>query len=181
MRCPICKSKLVFWKQLELETLDEHVWCLPVVAKNAYICSNDDCIGSSKGVCWNDGGTFYDISLGAKDIKFINDNNGAFGSFQREINVSIYKMGVAKELFHIKLGKLSIHLEWNYDANEDGEVLSKRLSPKICYDCVLWHSPLSKAKFILRRHRRGLEPLPNRTWVHKVVNFVINISHIGRS
>jgi hypothetical protein len=130
MLCPSCKTKLIVDGQARLETLDEHVSAPndEVCLKDKYICPNTDCKISSCSY-WNEYGEFYcdkfsEIRKLEKDGAFINNNNGPFGSFQRKINVEIYKKDEEYVLFD--LGKYRFEVTFNYKSNEDGDILKRK-------------------------------------------------------
>jgi len=91
MKCPSCKSELIVSGQARLETVCEHVSNpngIPSL-KDKYICSDIDCETHNYGVCWNSGGEKYSEY---PDNSIYADNNDApFGSFQRKLNIEIYK------------------------------------------------------------------------------------------
>ena len=145
MKCPACKAELIPYKKLRLETLDEHI-SNPngeISIKQAVCCSNKECqtIGT-KGpiVFWNEdvfnmGGELYvsheyDYPLHTR-IKYIDNNNAPFGSFERQSNVECRKHDEDRLLFTIPkwffmLKGWKVYLKWNYKSNEDGDILQRR-------------------------------------------------------
>lgn len=146
MKCPCCKTELVPWIMLKLETLDEHVTCCQdICEKQAYVCPNQVCQVNTRPtlkIFWNDIGDLY----GEKDhtstdswradnnylnaIPWIDKNNAPFGTFQRKCNVEIYKQDENKDLFilpkwlPIRKG-WRCEREWHYQSNEDGDILKR--------------------------------------------------------
>jgi len=85
--CPVCRSKLEIFDQLPLETLLEHVMCVEPSIKDAYRCSNARCETHVPKVMWNSKGELYASDLiGLRNLIFINNNDGPFGSFERKYN-----------------------------------------------------------------------------------------------
>lgn len=126
MKCPSCKSELVVKGQERLETLVEHVECIEPSLKDSYICSNSDCVTHEFGIRWNDNGEMYSKKFSYKDKIFIDNNNAPFGSFQRKLNVEIYKKDENKKF---KIFGWIVEIKFKYQSNEDGDILKK--SPKI--------------------------------------------------
>jgi len=144
MKCPVCKTELVQWKQLRLETLNEHVSNpngTPSL-KTAYHCPVDSCKVNgldSDGiqgpiVFWNEDGELYvshNFSYKAtKDIPYIDNNNAPFGTFERKMNVEIRKKDDNKLLYTFN-GILwkgwKVYSKYSYKSNEDGDILSCKL------------------------------------------------------
>lgn len=136
MHCPICKTELVEWKQLRLETLDEHVMNAKPSYKMAYVCPNTKTCAATLAdgkpvVFWNENGELYGNPTG---LPFINNNDAPFGTFQRKINVEISKKDENKQImvlpfwFPSVLSGMKIRTRWNYQSNEDGDILKRRLS-----------------------------------------------------
>ena len=91
MKCPCCKTELLAWKRLPLETLEEHVMDpngIPTI-KTAYRCPNIKCptngekFTAEPKVFWNEDGELYGDSKG---ITFIDNNNAPFGTMWRKLN-----------------------------------------------------------------------------------------------
>jgi len=126
MRCPACKSELIVGGQKHLETVGEHAFCQEPSLKNFYLCSNPDCNCSKLKVMWDEWGGYYTGKnwKDAQNIQFIDNNNGAFGSVERESQVTIYKKDENKK---IKLPFNWIaEIEYKYTADQDGNVLTKK-------------------------------------------------------
>jgi len=127
MKCPRCKSDLVQGKDMPLETLSEHV-CDPngtPCMKPSYHCSNPNCEAGHEHVIWDQDGETY----GGRDIKWIDDNNAPFGSFQRKCNVEIYKKDENYQLCRIPCWPLKdwkVKVNYYYGSNEDGDILSRK-------------------------------------------------------
>jgi hypothetical protein len=135
MKCPVCKTELVVWKQLRLETLSDHVLDpngeqeLPL--SDAYSCPNTKncpCTLADGGpvVFWNGDGDLYGNSIG---LPFIDNNNAPFGSLSRRLNVEIYKKDENKLLFTIPCWPLKgwkVRSKYSYQSNEDGDILRRK-------------------------------------------------------
>jgi len=122
MYCPSCRTELVVTGQERLETLDEHIsGCRTIPLKDKYECPNDKCPTFGK-LCWNDDGDCYG-TLGNHDIQFIDNNDGAFGSIARRLNVEINKKDENFDL--LKIGRFWFRLVYSYKSNDDGEILNR--------------------------------------------------------
>ena len=130
MRCPICKTELIVTGQERLQTLGEHVGDPDGVPsfKDTHQCPNKECEACKDGLVWDDYGSFYsyireDIPYGKK-YEFIDGNDGAFGSFQRESNVTNGKHD--EDFVLLSLYKIKFKVQYLYEANQDGEILSRK-------------------------------------------------------
>lgn len=122
MLCPCCKSDLVITGKAYLETVCEHVECIPVSLKNKFECSNLCCSTRKLGIVWNDYGERY--GGGSSCNIFIDGNDGPFGSFSRKANVEINKKDENYTIF--RLGKIRFEAVFSYVSNENGEILDRR-------------------------------------------------------
>jgi hypothetical protein len=157
MKCPCCRTTLVPWKELRLETLDEHV-CNPngvPSLKWSYRCPSTTCKTnglSTDGVqgpivFWNEGGELYASRKfpydAMKSIPFIDNNDAPFGTFERRMKVEIYKKDENKHL-HTFTGILwkgwKVNSQYRYTSNENGDILSRKLGFE-------WISPDGCIKF----------------------------------
>jgi hypothetical protein len=152
MRCPCCNSYLIVTGQERLETLDEHIMCSTVSLKNKYECPDENCeVNTSLHICWNrDGECYYEAW--PEYWKTKDKNMAPFNSFQRRINVEIYKLGVKDKKRLSPAWCLWIWypvIEYVYKADDDGNVISKgwrmefwkqeKDMPKGCFTMVhLW-------------------------------------------
>lgn len=136
MKCPKCKSILIVSGQARLETMDEHILCTEPTLKDEYTCPNSDCI-CNNGVCWNADGERY----GGYKL-FSNDELGSpYGSFQRKMEIEVYKIGLKKETklpSWLMLWFLKPHIGHNYEGDEDGNVLGKRYRLEISSSETPW-------------------------------------------
>lgn len=132
MLCPCCKAPLEESGLERLETIEEHV-CDPngiPSMKMGYRCSDATCLTRKHNVIWNEGGERYgglsDNNELLDEKSFIDGNDSPFGTLSRKLNVEIYKKGLPsrKELFII--GDIKFLLEFEYNADENGNVLRKR-------------------------------------------------------
>lgn len=84
--CPCCKTRLIFIKRDRFETLVEHVGNPngKVFKKDAFGCPNPKCDAHKTGKLWleNGEGPFG----GYEKIKYINDNDAPFRTFNRSLN-----------------------------------------------------------------------------------------------
>jgi uncharacterized protein YbaR (Trm112 family) len=124
MKCPVCKSELIVNGQERLETLMEHVDCREPSLKDSYICSMKECPTHKAGVRWNESGELYckDFYLESKLYKYIDNNNAPFGSFQRQLNVEIYKKDENKKF---NIFGWTVEIKYKYKSNENGDILKK--------------------------------------------------------
>ena len=155
MKCPACRSILVITGQERLQTLTEHVENPNgrVSMKDKYECSNPLCVTHDTGICWDASGGMYSLNWKANSpkINWIDNNNGAFGSIERKINVEVYKND---ENIRVKIPFVNIVLEidWQYKADEDGNVLSKKPSLKVWINNTLYISGIRMLIFSIRNH-----------------------------
>jgi hypothetical protein len=107
---------------LKLETLDDHIFDQEPTLKQSWVCPSG-CAAS--GVCWSDDGEAYGP---VSNIDWIDDNSAAFGSFQRKLNVEIYKKDENFRLCVLPwpMRDWKVNVKYRYVANEDGEILSKK-------------------------------------------------------
>ena len=124
MLCPSCKTELIVTGQELLETLDEHIFNPngDPALKDKYECPNQSC-PTFKHCCWNEEGDCYTDNWKSK-IPFIDNNDAPFGSFNRRINVEIYKKDENKDLFIIC--RLKFRLVYQYKSDENGNILSRK-------------------------------------------------------
>jgi len=141
MKCPVCKTELVVWKQLRLETLSDHVFDpngeQEIPLSDAYRCPSPFCctnVGGKAGemyeprVFWNSNGDLYSNGT-SKDIPFVDNNNAPFGSLNRRLNVEIYKKDENKHLLTIPCWPLKgwkVYKKYSYQSNENGDILKRR-------------------------------------------------------
>lgn len=139
MFCPVCKKALVVWKKLRMESVVDHVGDpngVPPLME-AYRCPDPLCITRKNFIFWNyEGELFSDKYISSEDmrsIKFIAGNDAPFGTFQRKMNVEIYKKNENKLLvklpswFPSVWSGMKIYSDWRYTSNENGDILKRRL------------------------------------------------------
>jgi len=137
MKCPKCKTELIISGQERLQTLSEHV-SNPnnePSLKDKYICINTSCL-CYNNVCWNDDGETY----GGYRLFSKNELTSPYGSFQRKMEIEVYKKGLkryTKLPAWLMLWFLKPVIEHEYNADEDGNVLSK------FYKLSIWNSETS--------------------------------------
>lgn len=129
MRCPVCKSDLIFGEgKRAYQTLVEHV-CDPnsdVNEKDYLICSNKDCeIGSH--LFWDDFGDAYSFDNSYFELKERFGKLYPYGSFRMKSWVEHEKTDENFTLLNLFFIKWRIVFQ--YEADTNGNVLSKK--PKI--------------------------------------------------
>lgn len=163
MKCPICKSELVKWVSMPLQSFDEHI-CSPdktPTLKQSYCCSSFVCPSFVENtinpiIVWTiDGEMFCMDYHKARNLKFIDNNNAPFGTYQRKINVEIYKKDENKLLFTFPCYPLKgwkVYSKWYYKSNEDGKILQRKLSFEIFTNKGVYYiNGLRMLKFSLSR------------------------------
>jgi hypothetical protein len=148
MKCPVCKSDLKLSGQLYLETLDEHVLNIEPELKDNYICSNMDCQSHKFKIHWNEFGERYS-GFGCDKI-FIDNNDAPFGSLWRKINAQHKE----DENIRIKFFNVMFEIDWDYLADFDGNIISKKPSLKLWINHVLYVSGISMLFFMIQQHYR---------------------------
>jgi hypothetical protein len=135
MLCPSCKASLVVTGRERLETLVEHVSDpngTPSM-KDKYECSDLSC--PTRGFYfWNSYGETYtsaELYRVKPMVPFIDGNEGPFGSLERRLNIEVYKKDENHPLFGIETRWGMIRVEYEYTANEDGGILSRRRTYRI--------------------------------------------------
>jgi len=162
MKCPICKTELVEWKMLKLETLDEHVSGSNVSLKMSYRCPSSDCpsfVELKPIAFWNHIGEVYSNDYNRlKALTFIDNNNAPFGTWHRKANVEINKKDENKLLFTFPCYPLKgwkVYSKWYYTSNEDGDILKRKLTFQIITSRgILYISGIRMLKFSLSRTYR---------------------------
>jgi hypothetical protein len=168
MKCPICRSELLVTGKAYLQTLNEHVTgdgeqCS---IKNKYQCCNNGCI-AFRGPCWNEDGDFYSMTYEkiGKEVKkvreeiskdkFIDGLKSAIGSFARKMDIECYKHDedIYIRLVPTKKYFTGIKIEWQYEANEDGEVLSRRWKIRIIIKNGHYISGIHMFLYMFRKFR----------------------------
>lgn len=116
--CPVCKTRLVFVKKMQAETLLEHVQCSEYISKkDVYGCPNGMCEAYEKGLLWlADGEGSYYGYYGDK-IDFIDNNSAPFRTFSRKLEAEKEKVIKKIKLFNKIMFELSISCK----ADEDGK------------------------------------------------------------
>lgn len=166
MNCPVCRAKLIVNGQERLETLIEHVECREPSLKNSYICSNLNCPTHEFGVRWNDDGEFYCRKYDYdRYLKFIDNNNAPFGSFERKLNVEIYKHDEDFTLLEIFSWRLSV--KYGYVSNEDGEILKRTWKIEAYHNNCLYISGISMFFYIINKKMHTWENETNPTFIGK--------------
>lgn len=144
-RCPSCKEILRYGGAVRYQMSDEHIMNpnSELGTRAVYYCKNLKCDASAPDeskkrilhiekkkkidpnnirIFWDEQGCIY--SSGGIKIKFINNNDAPFGSFQRQANIEIYKKDENFILLNIWL--FYIKIIFKYRSNHLGEILSKR-------------------------------------------------------
>lgn len=134
--CPFCKSPVHKSGEKLLETLEEHIFDQEPSMRSFYTCSNSSCESNlpSVQIGWNESGDLYifgtDCKEGMRVEKTAIDKNSApFGSYQRQLNVEIYKNGLKDHLVEVSpkwwLGNFGFFIECKYKSDLQGSVLKR--------------------------------------------------------
>jgi len=145
MKCPSCKSELIFSGEAKFAYQEGIDLDLKAYAKSFYFCNNFKCTASGeddvkkrtvliekekkcdplkKRIFWNEYGELYGL---CQNIKFIDDNNSPFGTHSRKINVEIYKKD--ENFLFLNVWFYKFMIEYKYKSNEDGCIIKR--TPKI--------------------------------------------------
>jgi hypothetical protein len=123
MYCPKCHEELSKDIKREFETLSDHV-CNPNMTnyplRPTFICKNEECSLSKKDIFWDEMGALYGWL--DEEIK------APYPSFQRRIDVEIYKKGVKSKIYlHpcLMLWFLKPMIEFTYKADDYGNILKR--------------------------------------------------------
>lgn len=176
--CPACKSKLLFGGSAIYQTSSEHVERPnhEPPLRPFYYCDNNLCDANSPeetltrhvitekvqktkpnslALFWDDSGALYGRMDG---IKFIDGNEAPFGSFERKFNVEHRKRDENGTIF--KWLGIRIDVEYRYESNEDGKILSKKRNfmvwkkNNLGYTYV--HRPFSQLRFYNRQFNNNI-------------------------
>ena len=127
--CPVenCKKELVPMDEKHYESLEEHVFDpngTPSL-KTGYGCPAVECDANKLGIRWTDDGSLYIGPLFRKlrEVKFVDDNDAPFGTFDRRQKVEIYKTDENYNI--IKTPWFYVKRKFCYKADEDGNILKK--------------------------------------------------------
>jgi len=130
MYCPKCTYDLSKGEDKEFETLCDHV-CDPnkesYPLRPTWVCDNPNCECSKHDVFWDEFGEYY----GCFEVEFEHRLNSAISSFARKNDIEIYKKGLKRSTYLspiLMLWFLQPKIEFNYKADEYGNVLSKSWS-----------------------------------------------------
>lgn len=192
MKCSHCKSELIVKEQLRLESLIEHIECREASLKDAYSCSNKDCLLHQNNCVWDEEGEFYGGDNGFfYDLK--DDKYSAIGSFAKKMEIEIYKKGLKSEIYLHPIFMLYFFKPYiliNYKGNEEGEVLSKSYSLRILkknsqHEYVIganfcWHTwsflwDQFKINIKNENYKDAFKKSYNRAWVYKSFEFFVKI------
>jgi len=111
----------------KLQTLCEHVETpnAEPSLKAEYACSSENCPTHKYKIVWNQDGELYsDVYPFDKGIQFIDNNDAPFGTFQRKMNVEARKKD--KNFTLLKFWRIRIDVKYQYDADENGKILSRK-------------------------------------------------------
>jgi hypothetical protein len=134
MNCPKCHSELVKGEHKRFVTLVEHVSdpnkrSYPL--RQTFVCSNHACPTTKEDIFWDSDGAMYGFN---KNFKFENDINSAYPSFERKMDIEIYKKGLRKDMRLspiLTLGFLKPMIEFTYQSDDYGNVVKKGY--KLCW------------------------------------------------
>lgn len=128
MKCPKCHTELIKGKNKEFETLEDHV-CDPnkrnYPLRSTFVCNNNECPASKEDLFWDENGAMYGWN---KNFKFDNDIYSAYPSFERRMDIEIYKKGLKSKLrLHpcLMLWFLQPMIEFTYKSDNYGNVLKR--------------------------------------------------------
>ena len=128
MKCPKCHQELIRGVDREFETLSDHV-CNPNVEhyplRPTFVCNNEQCPASTAEIFWDEDGGMYGYNKG---FEFENDISSAYPSFERKMDIEIYKKGLKSKLrLHpcLMLWFLQPMIEFTYKADEYGNILKR--------------------------------------------------------
>jgi len=156
MNCPSCQHKLIHSGNVSIpyETLDEHVSGFNPSKKSFYYCDNYKCDTSQedvgkkrivlcektkqcnpikKSIFWSRDGERYGHISG---LKFVDNNDGPFGSISRRLNVEIYKKDENFQLINIWFYIFKV--VYKYTADEYGEILKRKITIQISKKDDIW-------------------------------------------
>ena len=168
MYCPCCGDKLISTGTFYYEDC-----CECKIHSNKYQCSNEDCACHVFDCVWNDDGTFFSHKMKYKRIRMIfpNDEYAALNSFDKRMEVDIYKKGLKKEIIlHpiFCLFLLKPVIEFVYKGDDWGNVISRRFKLKFLkYDksmksyCIYYTSGIHMLIFCLKGFFRLLNNYKN--------------------
>lgn len=129
MYCPKCHKPLINGEKKRFETLCEHVedpneeFERPL--RNTFICNNPQCPAFNENIFWDESGAMYGHNF---KFKFDNDLNSAYPSFERKMDIEIYKKGLKEEKqLHpiLTLYFLKPIIVYDYKADYWGNVVDK--------------------------------------------------------
>ena len=153
--CPICKTRLVFVKRSNYETLNDHVGDPNgyVYKKDAFGCPNESCEAHKDGLKWlADGEGPYGgkFSWEAK-YKYIDGNRRAFRTMWRQMDAEQDKI---IKLF--KIGKFNVKLSHGCktDLNGKKKFLSDRFHFQLTINGALYTSGIHMLIFVLKQYLR---------------------------
>lgn len=142
--CPVCKGKLTWGGSAIYQTMDEHVsfsnqeppyrafWYCDdykcsanapeeIRSRQVLLEKFEKTEPNSVVTFWDRDGALYGRH---SNIKFIDGNEGAFGSYERQFNVEVRKKDENKAVFDF-VG-LQIRVEYRYTADLDGNILTRK-------------------------------------------------------
>lgn len=154
MDCPICRTELETKRQLRLETLCEHVENVEPSLKDVYECPYIRCQGHRR-IFWSSDGEYYQESFSEK-FDFVNNNDAPFDSFQRQMNVEIYKHD--EDYIFCTIFKWRFKIKFHYKSNRNGDILSRKRSLEIIKpDNVVYRSGIRMLKYCITSFHQNLK------------------------
>ena len=134
LHCPYCNNELIQGEDQKFETLSDHVSDPnreDYPKRRTWICDNHECpVSLDSEAFWDDSGDFYGWPKG---YKFKDDLDSAYPSIARQLDIEIYKKGLKSQKLlspAFMLWILQPMIEYNYEANESGEVTKKWIKIK---------------------------------------------------
>lgn len=166
MRCPYCNSELKETTYREFETLSEHV--TNPNRESFPLRKTFECVGKcefSQDGFWDEWGAYYcmwskgfstELYHKHEELKkkCVNGFTSAIDSWQRQADIEIYK-----DDENFKLAKIfgwTIKAKYLYEANEHGDILSRKLKLEfIRPDGTYYISGIKMLVFVIGRHMKS--------------------------
>lgn len=177
MLCPICKTELKITGKARLVSSSEHVMGLDempngITVKDRYQCPNRGCVAYEEKLIWNELGEFYIPNYTGRHFNFINGNNAPFGSWERKVNVEIYKHDEDWYLFKFPIGKgYAGKVVYSYKADEDGNVLSRKCKLQLIIGGAYYISGIHMLKYCLSTFyeaKREYKKTKSKFWLERL-------------
>ena len=152
MLCPVCKKQLVDWQQLKLDDPADYSNG-EVPLRWGYHCPDVKCQTRTNGIFWNYDGELYINNLSPyfnrsekAKIPYIDGNDAPFGTLWRKLKAETPNSDKDKLLvtfplwFPNVLKGMKIYREYNYQSNEEGDILKCYTNLKYIREDGCYHS-----------------------------------------